>query len=333
MSDEDKLAELVNKATSILIIQADNPDGDSLGSAIALEQIFTSLSKQTHMFCAVDIPVHLKYLSGWSRVENELPKAFDLVVIVDTSSLALLEKIKGQDLNRVKSQPVVIIDHHQTKATIDFASLVINQPVVSTGELIYYISTKLNWPLNQEARDMLVVSILSDSLGLMSASTTSKSIRAIADLVDGGVNLPHLDSLRRDTYRKSLELTRYKGQLLTRIETYLDNRLAILTIPWEEIEKYSPIYNPPMLVLEDMRLIENNAISVAIKLYKDGHLTVKIRSNEGYPIAAKLAEHFGGGGHEYASGIKTSAYSFEDLKKAIIAYTSKLLGEVENEDI
>ena len=329
MSEEEKLAELIEKAGKIVIIQADNPDGDSLGSAIALEQILTLIGKDARLFCAVDIPKHLKYLPGWSRVSSELEAGFDLSIIVDTSTASLLEKIKDKDLSALKRQPLVIIDHHATTASIDFAALIINRQAVATGEIIYDLARKLNWPLNDEARDMIAISILSDSLGLMTANTSAHSIRIIADLVDAGVNLTHLDNLRRESYRKSPELTAYKGQLLTRIENYLDNRLALLTIPWPEIEKYSPLYNPPMLVMEDMRLIEDNAISIAIKSYKDGHLTAKIRSNEGYPLSAKLAEHFGGGGHDYASGFKTSDYSLGDLKKEIISAAASLLKEAE----
>jgi phosphoesterase RecJ-like protein len=167
----------------------------------------------------------------------------------------------------------------------------------------------------------------------MSSATSAHSIRVISDLVEDGVNLTHIDSLRRQTYRKSPELTRYKGELLKRIETYLDDRLTLVVIPWPEIEKYSPLYNPPMLVMEDMRLIENSAIAIAIKTYADGHMTGKLRANDGFPIAAKLAEHFGGGGHEYASGFKTSEFSLEDLKKEIIAVCARLLDENNHESV
>jgi phosphoesterase RecJ-like protein len=330
MSSEEQLDELIKNSDRIVVIQADNPDGDSLGSSIALEQILTRLNKDVTMFCAVQTPVHLKYLPGWSRVTNELPDNFDMAIIVDTSSISLLEKMSETDLNKLKSKPVAIIDHHQTEATIDFAKVVINRQAVSTGEIIYDLAKTLNWELSPEAKDMLAVSILSDSLGLMSALTTAHSIHIVAELVEGGVNLTHIDNLRKETYRKSLELTKYKGELLKRIETFLDSKLAYLYIPWAEIEKYSPLYNPPMLVIEDMRLIEDNAITVIIKHYDDGHITGKIRSNEGFPLSAKLAEHFGGGGHEYAAGFKTSKYLPDDLKKEIIAVVSELLKDNEN---
>ncbi|HEY1644957.1 MAG TPA: hypothetical protein VGF75_01055, partial [Candidatus Saccharimonadales bacterium] len=90
---------------------------------------------------------------------------------------------------------------------------------------------------------------------------------------------------------------------------------------------------PPMLVIEDMRLIENSALAVVIKVYSDGHMTAKIRANDGFPIAAELAEHFGGGGHAYASGFKTSDYSLEDLKKEVVTTVASLLDGVKNEAV
>ena len=330
MSSIKQFAELINSSAHIVVVQADNPDGDSLGSSIALEQILTGLNKDVTMYCAISTPIHLKYLQGWSRVTNQLPDNFDMAIIVDTSSISLLEKISDTDLSKLKSKPAVIIDHHQTEATIDFAKVIINRQAVSTGEIIYDLAKTFKWGLSPEAMDMLAVSILSDSLGLMSAATTAHSIQIIAELVDSGVNLTHIDNLRKDTYRKSLELTKYKGELLNRIETFLDNKLAYLYIPWAEIKKYSPLYNPPTLVIEDMRLIENNALTVIIKHYNDGHITAKIRANEGFPLAAKLAEHFGGGGHDYAAGFKTSEYLPDDLKKEIITVCSELLKANEN---
>ena len=166
--------------------------------------------------------------------------------------------------------------------------------------------------------------ILSDSLGLMSQSTSSRSIHIIGELVEAGVNLAELESLRRETLRRDVELIHYKGELLQRVEYYGDNRVAIVSIPWEEIEKYSPHYNPSMLVIDDMRLAKGTDIAIAFKLYKDGKVTAKIRCNYGYGIADKLAEHFGGGGHPMASGFKiTDGRSYENIKSETIDLISK----------
>jgi phosphoesterase RecJ-like protein len=174
------------------------------------------------------------------------------------------------------------------------------------------------------------MAILSDSLGLTSGAVTARSIHIIAELVEGGVRLAELENARRETMRREPELIHYKGRLLQRIEFHADGRLASVTIPQTEIDEYSPLYNPPMLVLDDMRLAKNVALAVAFKVYKDGKITAKIRSNYGTNISDKLAEQFGGGGHAYAAGFKIQdGRSYEEIKQLFIERSAKLLDELE----
>ena len=328
-SDADKITKLIDDASIIVIIQADNPDSDSLASALALEQILGDLGKDTILYCGVNIPSYLAYVPGADRVVNQLPNQFDLSIIVDTSSDTLLEQLnKTGTKGWVAAKPCVVIDHHNTPSSITFASLLINQPAVATGEVIYELAKKLNWPLNQSAKNMLAMAILSDSLGLTSQSTTARSIHIIGELVEGGVVIAELENARRDSMRREAQLIHYKGQLLQRVE-FLDNeRIASITIPQEELDKYSPLYNPPMLVLDDMRLSRNTALAVAFKTYKDGKVTAKIRCNYGVDIADKLAEHFGGGGHPMAAGFKVqTGKSYQDIKDEFLKLASKMLDE------
>jgi len=327
--EADQIRQMVDDAQSIVIIQADNPDTDSLASSLALEQIMGDLGKQVYMYCGVDLPSYLMYLPGADRVSTDLPNNFDLSIIVDTASDSLLEQLSRKNQKGwLAAKPSIILDHHATDATISFATVICSPKAVATGEVIYELAKQLDWPLNNEAMTMVAISILSDSLGLMSGSTSGRSIHIIAELVEAGVSLPEIDNARRETMRRAPELIAYKGRLLQRVEFYSDSRIATVTIPWEEIEKYSPLYNPSMLVIDDMRLAENTAIAIAFKVYKDGKVTAKIRANYGKAIADKLAEHFGGGGHPYASGFKiTSGKSYEDIKLEVIETAAKLLDE------
>src|SRR5581483_6169041 len=81
-----KIKAAIEAASHIAIVQADNPDADSLASALALEEILGEMGKQVTLYCGVDTPSYLNYLSGSSRVTNDLPKQFDLSIILDTSS-------------------------------------------------------------------------------------------------------------------------------------------------------------------------------------------------------------------------------------------------------
>lgn len=327
MSDTStKIKELIDDHSKIVIVQADNPDGDSLASALALEQILHNLGKEPHLYCAVDVPKHLRHLPGWDRVEKDVPNVFDMSILVDCSSKSLLEVAENNgQLSWLLAKPMIILDHHDVTATIDASVIYNDTTAVATGEVIYELARELSWPLDQNARNMITVSILSDSLGLMSDATTSKSIRIIADMVENGVKLPELEEARRATMKKSQELVRYKGELLQRIEYYADGAIATVTIPWEEIEKYSSQYNPSILVIDDMRLTENTAIAIAFKTYPDGRVTAKIRANYGYPIANDLASHFGGGGHPYASGFKVKDKTLAQVKSECISKAQELL--------
>jgi phosphoesterase RecJ-like protein len=332
--EAEKIRSIVQDAKKIVIIQADNPDADSLSSALALEQILDELDKDTYMYCGVDLPSYLLYLPGADRVTSELPHKFDISIIVDTSSDSLLEQLErhGQK-GWLASKPSIVLDHHLTKATITFAKVICNPQAVSTTEVIYELATQLNWPINKQAKHLVAIGILSDSLGLMSSSTSARSIHIIAELVESGVELPEIDNARRASLKRESELIPYKGRLLERVEFYSDERIATVTIPWDEIEKYSPLYNPSMLVLDDMRLARNTHIAVAFKVYRDGRITAKIRANYGRGIANKLAEHFGGGGHPYAAGFKViDGRSYEDIKAETINVAVKLLDELEKSD-
>lgn len=335
--EADKIQQILADARRVVIIQADNPDGDSLGSALALEQILGDMGKEPYLYCGANIPSYLTHLSGWDRVSKELPHQFDASIVVDTSAGSLLDNLSqsGQQ-GWIAAKPCIIIDHHDVEATIPFAAVICNHPAVATGEVIYELAQQLNWPLNLEAKTLLTSAIMADSLGLTTPATSARSIHIIAELVEGGVNLAELENKRRDMMRKSPELTRYKGELLQRIEYFYDDRVATVTIPWDEIQEYSPHYNPSMLIMEDMRLTTNTRIAIAFKLYSDGHITAKIRANYGSPIANKLAEHFGGGGHSYSSGFKMDLKDlkgrpFNEVKSECTRYAAQLLDELEQE--
>lgn len=327
MDDYGELKNLIDNAATLVVLQADNPDGDSMGSALALEAIFSELGKNVVLVCAVDIPAHLRYLSGWSRVVKEIPNQFDATVIVDNSTETLFENAQGtQGLEWIKTKPTAVIDHHVESSGISFANVSVVEQVVATGELIYKIAKHLEWPLPVDACEMLATSIMSDSLGLTTDTTTAATFHTMGELVERGVDMAKLDAARRELNKKEPELLAYKGDLLKRIEFAADGKLATITIPWEEIEKYSPIYNPTMLAIDDMRSTVGVAVAIGYKVYNNGKITAKIRCNYGSGVADKIAQEFGGGGHPYAAGFKIlDGRKLDDIKKSVANKVRELL--------
>ncbi len=323
----EPIKKQLSNAKHIVILQADNPDGDSLGSALALEAIFSEMGKQVTLCCAVDMPAHLRYLSGWDRVVKEIPQQFDLSFVVDTSTESLFEYYeKDQSFSWIKAKPVIVIDHHTETKGLSYASHTFNLEAVATSEVIHRIAEELEWPLPVDACEFMAISIMSDSMGLVTEATTAYSIEVIADLVKRGVSLAKLENARRELMRKEKVLIPYKGRLLQRVNFDDSGRIASVTIPWSEIEEFSPLYNPSMLVIDDMRLTVGVDVAIAYKQYRDGKVTAKIRCNYGKPIGSDLASYFGGGGHPYASGFKKmEKTNIAELHQEVVAKANELL--------
>ena len=309
--------------TRISIIQAENPDGDSLGSAIALDYLLAD--RASTLYCPVDIPKYLRYFPDWSRVTNEFDFRADGYIIVDTASTILLSKLLDDPAikNRLYHTPVLVIDHHETPDDLDFPHQAIIETRPACADLIFQIAQANHLNLPQPAAEALYAGISSDTLGLVSASVTSDTMRTMAALIDLGVSPAVLDERRREFMKKSPRILDYKADLIKRIEYFLDGRLATVHIPFEEIQQYSDEYNPNVLILEELRLVEHVEVAVAIKTYPDGKLTGKIRTS--VPIADQIAGYFGGGGHPYAAGFRTYDTTYDATIADLISMLPPLL--------
>ena len=321
----DKFSNFIQDKKHICVIQAENPDGDSLGSALALEEALAD--KEVSLYCPVDIPKYMRYFEGWSRVEIEFPYKADAFIIVDTASSTLLSKLLNDPAirNCLYTAPVLVIDHHETAPDLDFDYEEIIEPTSSCCSLLYRIFNSQKISISAQCAENLLYGILSDTLGLTSQSTTSEDYRISAELIDAGAKVAEMEEHRRDFMKKSARILDYKADLIKRIEYHLDGKLATILIPFEDIREYSDEYNPNVLILEELRFVEGVEVAVAIKTYPDGKLTGKIRSAK--PIADQIAGYFGGGGHPYAAGFRIYEDYTETLPELISA-TMKLLDQL-----
>ena len=254
----DKVIDAINNAQKIVVVQAENPDGDSIGSSLALEEILSDLGKNVQLHCPVDTPKYLRYIHGWDRITSDFDANADLAIIVDTNAELLISKSLSIPGVRhfLETHPVIVLDHHATDSTLTFDATHVNQPVVAAGELIYNLAHTAGWVINPQAAENMLIAIMSDSLGLTTQNTTADSFRVAGELTALGASNSVIEERRREFMKKSPEILAYKGRLIERIEYLLDGKLAIIHIPWEEIQKYSDQYNPSVLVLDEMRLVE-----------------------------------------------------------------------------
>jgi len=328
----EQIKKLLDKAEKIVVIQADNPDADSLGSALALEHILGDMGKQPYLYCGVDMPGYLRYMPGWDTVRPDLPNQFDASIIVDASTMTLLERLVEAGYQRpLSAKPCVVLDHHAVvDHEVPFASVTINDASrASAGELIYLLAVQLGWTLSVDAQSCLMSSILGDTQGLTNQLASAQTYRIMAAFVEAGVDRPALEELRREYGKMPPTIYRYKADLIKRTELSSGGRVASVVIPQAEINEHSPLYNPGPLIQGDMLQTAGVEVAIVFKAYAGGRVTAAIRCNSMAPIGGQLAEHFGGGGHAFASGFKvTSGRPLDEIKAECLQLATELLDKL-----
>jgi phosphoesterase RecJ-like protein len=235
----------------------------------------------------------------------------------------------------IAAKPCIVLDHHRTvENPLTFAKVTIcDSSVSSTGELVFRLAKQLNWPLKHDASKFIMTAILGDTQGLSNELATHETHRVVADLIESGVNRPALEEERRAYGKMPPQIFKYKARLIDRAELSSGGRIAYVSIPQNEINQFSPLYNPAPLIQNDILQTADVAIAIVFKYYDDGRVTGAIRSNFGYPIADKLAKEMGGGGHSFASGFKvTDGRSFDQVKQTCLELCAQLLDNLGKEN-
>lgn len=300
-SPTKQLAQLIETARTILILQPDSPDGDSLGSALGLEEILGDLGKTTVMYSYKEPEAYLRTQEGWDRVSQNFPKQFDFTILVDTGAPALIKSVLDHHHTELMAKPMVIIDHHLSRQPFGFTTIDIVEPAAAAAEVIARLAQEIKWPINPSAAAKLATALLSDSLNLTTPDSTADTLEALAKLVRSGTSLYDLYQLKRETSALTPELLHLKGKLLSNIEFHADGRLAILEIDPDTVARYKDSYEPYTLVLNEMQWTKGVELAAVFKNYGT-KINVPLRSKAG--LAAPIAEKFGGGGHANAAAYR-----------------------------
>lgn len=315
----DVLEGLVKDANSILVLQPDSPDGDSLGSALGLEEILGDLKKTVYMYSYKEPEPYLRGLEGWDRVSQNFPKSFDLTILVDTGAPALIKSVLEHHHSDLTKHPFVVIDHHTSRLPFGFETIDIVESAAAASEVITQICQDLKWPINDRAATKLATALLSDSLNLTTPDSTAHSVEMLAILVRNGANLYEMYAAKKETTALNADLLRLKGKLLTQVQFLADGELAVLELTPDIVAAYKDQYEPYTLVLTEMQWVRGVRLAAVFKNYGT-KINVPLRSKEG--LAGPVAESFGGGGHLNAAAYrcKTTNVSseIEALEKAYL---------------
>lgn len=319
------LTRLISDAHTILILQPEKPDTDSLCSALALEQLLGEQGKEVVLYSKDPLPAYIDYFEGADRLVDELPKHFDFTILVDAGGPSQIGRTLEKYSGRLSAKPFVIIDHHASREPFPSGftlTELIDDTAAATGQIVAAIAAALKWPISSTTASLIVPAIMADTLGLTNALTTADAIEVVAQMVRCGADMHTINQARLEAGALTPELLALRARMLSSIEFLLDGQLALLVIDPDTLKTYAKAYDPAALVFFDMQHVKGVKVAAAIKNYGT---KVKLSLRANLPVAARVAETFGGGGHAHAAAAAIEAGDIGAIRTNVITTISKEL--------
>lgn len=311
-----RIRDTVERGRRFLITSHLRPDGDSIGSQLALRYALESLGKQVRVVNADEPPAPYRAFPGVEAIEiaRTASGRFDAVVVLECSDLA------RTGLSGLEGLLVINIDHHPGNAA--FGTINWFDPTAAAcGEMIYELIAALDVPLSREMATHLYLAILTDTGSFHHSHITARTFDICRRLVEAGVDPPHVARLAFDS--ASYGRLKLMGALLHTMQVEAGGRLAVLELDeaalaaaGEPVDDTEGLVNLPLTARE----IE----AVALFKLRDGEIRVSLRSKGDIDVRA-VAVAYGGGGHKNAAGFTVQG-RIEDVRGPILA---RIAAEIE----
>ena len=288
-------AQLVGKAEHVLITSHINPDADGVSACLAFRAALAKLGKTSTIALGDPVPSSYRFLPKDVVVGSSLPGVEpDLIVVFDLGDLERLGPVYDPGLfSRV---PVINVDHHVSNGR--FGTVNVVDPTASaTCELLYSLVQDLGVEIDAEIATWLLMGIVADTQGFRTPSTTVRTLRIAAELMDRGASLSEI--LEAESGSRTLNALRLWGLVLAGVQRQG-------SIVWSEI-------TPDMLdasgaspedldgVINLLASVEGSDAAVLFKAINRDQIRVSVRTSARLN-AAEVCAHFGGGGHARAAG-------------------------------
>lgn len=298
-------------AQHVAVVSHERPDGDAVGSALATALSLQRNGKLAEAIFSDGLPGRYRFLPGAADVRREIPAGVDLVVSVDCSSLDRLGPPAG-DL------PVINIDHHATNTLFGEINL-IDPQASATAELLFDLAPHLRLPIDADVATNLLAGIVTDTIGFRTASTTPRVLQVAADLMSRGAALTEVYD--RTLNQHSLAALRYWSHGLARLEGQAGLVWCALTLDDRRAADYRGNDDADLVNL--LSTVDGARVVLVLVEQSDGRTKVSWRGRDGFNVS-RLAEQFGGGGHDLAAGAMISGDRVQ-VEQAVVAATRAAL--------
>ncbi len=313
------ILEQLRDGKRFLITTHEGPDGDALGSMLALHEILAQLGKDSVMFLAekeFPLPVEYRFLA-LQEVFHEPPAdlADRTIVFLDCGNI---DRMPVEWLR--EGSQILNIDHHHDNTRFGQINLV-DVKASCTAEIVFELSRRLGAVTTPEIATAMYVGLITDTGMFMYENTDARTHRVAAELIDAGVDVNGI--FRRLYERVPEEKLRLVARALGKIDRRLDGALSTTYISAED---YAATGADEMLtegIIDFVRGIEGTSVAAVVRDKPDSQREarkVSLRSTDGSVDVSIIAGKMGGGGHKRAAGFSTDR-SYEELVEFLVDET------------
>ena len=310
------LLEAVAKYSSIGLVTHKNPDGDGFCAALALQEILKKYEKNAEIVLEEIAPAVYDYLDGRKRsLVFSAEQQFDLLILIDCHEADRVGKCQPLI---PEAKQIIAIDHHIQNHLIPEASTFIDPKIVSAGVIIYQTLQNEIETLSKKSKkfvaDAVYTTIINDSDNFLNSNVNDETYRVCAQLMNLGLIPGQIT--KKFLFTFGAAEMKFIGETLSTIETYADDRILFLHSTLEMLSRNNLTSQATEKMTRWVKGIKNNEIVVYFQEIETKKFRLSLRS-ENIDVY-EIARHFGGGGHQKASGCKISG-TLAEVKKKILA--------------
>jgi phosphoesterase RecJ-like protein len=317
----NEITEAIKSAKRVLVASHIDPDGDSLGTQLAVAEYLKDLGKDVILMRDSEIPVKYTFLSNIEKIPNsdsfDKELQFDTAIILECPNITRIGKASGFINDNVN---IINIDHHQDNNIFGQLNW-INNTASSVGEMVYEYFKSIDYKISPNVAECLYVAILTDTGRFRYRSTSPRTLVIAGELIEAGADPQVIcDNVYYNMKPSSMILI---GKVLNGIKFYHDNKICLLELSNKMLEE-AGAHRSESDGMVDFTLFNRGVIAGAlIKEIDTNKYKVSLRSKNGINVAAIAAE-YGGGGHFNAAGCSINL-SLEETREAIIKKLSEAI--------
>jgi phosphoesterase RecJ-like protein len=295
-----EIARAISTANRFAILSHVRPDGDALGSQLALALTIQQLGKSVVAWNEDGLPESFRFLRESNLITTPPvePQDFDVAIALDTASQQRL----GAALAAIRhADKWINIDHHISNP--GYGDLVYVDPVApATGEIIYEFLRAENFPLTYAAADALYVAISTDTGSFRFSNTTARTFEVVAELIKSGVNAGAISNKLYESYPK--RRVQLLGEILPLATFEADDKVATLTLTNEIKERLNIQHDEIDGLIDYVRCVNTVVVALFFEELAEGRVRLSARSKSDKIDVNKICSEFGGGGHPRAAGAR-----------------------------